>query len=91
MILFEERIKADSYIIRGLDLAETELIFPTAALTVLCFVWEARKVLITHQHWLLLCSACAASRLPLQHAPRTSRMGVDKTLGEDTARRADPN
>ena len=32
-----------------LGLAEMELIFPLAALIVLCFVLVARKVLITHR------------------------------------------
>ena len=32
-----------------LGLAEMELVFPTAALIVLCFVLVPRKVLITHQ------------------------------------------
>lgn len=31
-----------------LDLAETEVIFPTGALTMLCFVWAPRKNSITH-------------------------------------------
>lgn len=32
-----------------LGLAETEVIFPTGAITMLCFVWVARKNFITHQ------------------------------------------
>jgi len=32
-----------------LGLAEMELVFPTAALIVLCFVLVARNILITHQ------------------------------------------
>ena len=69
-----------------------ELIFPLAALVVLCFVLVVRKVLITLVFWLLLSSAPMASGLSLQcFPPSPSRLGVGKILGGDRARTADPN
>ena len=69
-----------------------ELILPIAALIVLCSVLVARKVLITHQCfgycWAVLAQhqGCLSNIPPL-----TSRLGVGKILGGDTARTADPN
>ena len=77
----------------ALGLAEMELIFPIAALTVLCFVLVARKMLLTHQClgccWAVLAQqqGCLSNIPP--HSP--SRLGVGKILGGDTARTADPN
>ena len=75
-----------------LSLAEMELIFPIAALIVLCSVLVARTVLITHQ-----CFGCYGAVLT-QHQgclsnipPLTSSLGVGKILGGDIARTADPN
>lgn len=54
-----------------------ELIFFTAAPTVLCFGFVANTVLIEDQYWLLLDSACTASRLPLSPAlPIPSKEGT---------------
>jgi len=74
----------------GLD--EIGLIFPIAALIVLCFMSAVRKVLITHQ-----CFGCFGE-VSAQHQgspsnistpPPNSRLGVGRILGGEVVRRAD--
>lgn len=74
-----------------MGLTAQELIFSTAALTVLCLALVAGRVLITHQRsghcWIMLPQH--------QHCPTfvpfNTEMGIGKRLGRDTTKRADPN
>lgn len=68
-----------------------ELISPTAALAVLCFVLVSRKVLTIDTSVLATAQQCSHSIKSIQHSSLSSRLGMGKISGGDTARRADPD
>lgn len=66
-----------------LGLAERELIFSTAALTVLSFALVARKVQLTHHCFGYIWIAVAQPQCCLPRFPPTTTKGLSKILWED--------
>ena len=74
-----------------LGLSEMESAVPTAALTALCCVSAASKVLVTHEGLATAEQRWHTPRLLSNIHPLTSGLGVGETLGGHTARTAGPN
>lgn len=71
-------------------LAALESPVPVTACVELCSLFVARRVLTSRQCF-SCCRAVLQSIKTVPPTPEVSRLGVDKRLGEDTARAADPN